>query len=173
VCYRTQQLNTKGKTMSETLVATPVSRLQAFAEQYRTRCKEGGRDGYRFSLPACYGGDQGGGIKLTLAEYEELKAIMTDGKDVFIFEPFSMGMMDFSLKIYQRPVVKGAKPKSLFVIGGSSLPDEVRTEEKIAPGRILDDAFREYTPFSHTDANKRFLEQYNMETAHDFDHYDY
>lgn len=115
-------------------------------------------------------------VKLDDDEFAEIMGIMKAGKEeVFVFEPISMGMMDFSLRIWAHLPGTDTRPVPLFVLGGESLPDSKRkvVKKTKCKGCILDDAWNAYSPFSHTEENKQWLEQYEMEEAHDFSHYDY
>ncbi len=152
-----------------------VDRLAAFAARFSEGSK--GRDGVRFHQSAGYGGATTGvARKMTSDEFHELKAIMVEGREVLIFEPFTMGPCDFSLNLYRHPPAVGARPVLLFVLGGECLPDDERKVIQAHKGHgayILDDSWAAYTPFSHTPENKKWLEKYRMEFAHHFDYYDY
>lgn len=161
--------------MDTALETTIVDRLAVFATRFAESAK--GRDGVRFRQPAGYGGATTGfAAKMTSEEFVELKAIMEDGKSVLIFEPFSMGLLDFSLRIYRHPPAPGTGPVVLFVVGAECLPDDERKVINANKGHgayILDDSWIAYSPFSHTEENKKWLEKYRMEKAHHLDHYDY
>lgn len=154
-----------------------ISRLTAFAEKYAKIALEKGRERVSFRQTPGYGGAcTGVSVKLELEEWEELKSIMEDGRDSLIFEPFSMGMCDFSLNIYAHPSTPECKPTLLFVLGGSSIPEELRLVVKANKGRLafmLDDAWNAYSPFSHTESNKVRLKEYGMQPAYHFEYYDY
>lgn len=153
-----------------------TERLNAFAEKFARTVRETGRPRVSFNQPQKYGGTCTGiTAKLETSEYEELLSILENGKTVLIFEPFSMGMMDFSLRIWSHPPAPGTDPVLLFTLGGESLPDckRIVVQKSKCAGCILDDAWDAYSPFSHTEENKKWLKEYKMEQAHHFDHYDY
>lgn len=159
-----------------------VDRLVCFAAMYLALAE--GRSGVTFGFGKDHDGKQSiwgpevtaWAVKLDDEEYKELLDIMNEGKEeVFVFEPISMGMMDFSLRIWAHLPEIAAKPVPLFVLGGESLPQSERKVMKKTGlrGCILDDAWNAYSPFSHTEENKRWLEKYKLQMAYDFDHYDY
>ena len=112
-------------------------------------------------------------IQLNLDEWTELKKIMEEGEEFFIFEPYGSSYIEFGLCIYRHPPFPNTKPVLLMKISGLCLPEELRIEEKEAPGCILDDGFRELSPFSHSEKNIKLLARHNMQKAHDVDHYGY
>ena len=125
---------------------------------------QNGREHFSARLPARYGGaTTGSGTKLTKDEYKELEDILKKCKKYVIFEPFVMFCTDLSLRMYRHPQTEGSKPDLLLELGGDCIPGEIGTQTK----------WRELTPFSHTDDNKKLLKKYKLEQAESFGYYDY
>jgi hypothetical protein len=112
------------------------------------------------------------GKRYEMSAFQELKNFLEENRKYFIFEPDG-SMWGFSLNIYRHPPFPGTDPIKITRVSGNALPEEMRIEEKIAPGRRLDDGMRELSPFSHTEENEKFLRDHGMELPHDLGHYEY
>jgi hypothetical protein len=113
-----------------------------------------------------------GGDRYTIEQFQQLKTLLEENRRHFIFEPTG-GMHGFFINVYRHPVFPRAPIQKLVRISGNRLPEELRIEEKIAPGRKLDDGMRELSPFSHAKENIPFLNQYGLEKPHDLSYYEY
>jgi hypothetical protein len=153
--------------------AAAFARLTNFAWKYERMVRDGSsRKGFVIEPPAALGGEIYKVYQLQLSEYRELVDILTSGKDEFIFEPFLMQKSDYSLRIYQRPSGPGA-PKLVFMLGGAALPDTVRKLEKqLGEAYLVDDAYRELSPFASTEENGELLRKYRLEIPRDLSWYE-
>jgi hypothetical protein len=112
------------------------------------------------------------GERYTAEEFQQLKTILEENKKHFIFEPDG-GMAGFSINVYSHPSYPDTPPLKITRISGNWLPEELRIEERIAPGRRLDDGMRELSPFSHSEENAKLLTKYRLEQPHDLGYYEY